>query len=214
MIDLNAEVKKKVEEREEHWMNVNLAKGEIWNDHVQLKDIVLSILMSSKNKREAWIAVNDAYQQLSSPAKEDTYGKVLKQTAHELVDGELVLSGWESEDAEPKAPKEPQKRPLPNFQLIPYVKNKIRLQEMEFYKANDAETEEAMEMIMNPMMSDLITNEDFLEDAVKDYIKSDIGFKFDSGDTYILGKVREDLKEEINSEECWECLAVIIEKFI
>lgn len=217
MLDLNDKVKQKVKEREEHWMNVNLAKGEIWNNYIQLKDIVVNILHECKNRSEAWHSVNAAFNALTSSARNDIYGKVLKQITQQLVDGELVISGWESEDHEPKAPKESntsKELHTQHFHLIPFIKDAIRFREMEEYKACDTETEEAIEKILNPMMSDLITDENFLKDAVKEFITKDINFRFDRGDTYILGEEREDLKEEMNSEECWEYLAKIITRFI
>lgn len=203
---LTDEVQKKIAAR---------GSEDIWNDPVQLKDIVLSLLMLCTNKTHAQAWVKHAYNDLSAPARQDTYGRVLAQIEKELVNSTLVLSGWEAEEPErPIMRQRPIMRHGQNFQLIPYIKDRIRFMEMEFYKANDAETEETLEVILNPMMSDLIVDEGFLEEAIKEFITKDIGFRFDVCHGNILNATRKDLQEEMESEECWEYLAELIKRFV
>lgn len=103
--------------------------SEIWNDRVQLKDIVLSVLMQAENRKDAWQMVDIAYTQLVKNQKEGEpgkYGKVLKEIAQDLVDGKLVLSGWNSDGKSPETSREPTDEAFLEEAVINFVTKEIK----------------------------------------------------------------------------------------
>lgn len=101
--------------------------SEIWNDGVQLKDIVLSVLMQAENRKDAWQMVDIAYTQIQN--KEGgyrEYREVLKEIAQDLVDGKLVLSGWNSDGKSPETSREPTDEAFLEEAVINFVTKEIK----------------------------------------------------------------------------------------